>query len=96
MSRDRTKKIATLAGLALSAFGGIWAMALVAAHLVFDPHVARASERVKIMCAWAKMADDYAQVQNANTTAICEVVGARCLPMPPRPRFPLLDNCETP
>lgn len=96
MSRDRTKKLATLAALFLSATGGVWAMALVAAHLVFDPHVARASERVKIMCAWAKMADDYAEVQNANTAAICETVGAKCLPMPQRPKIPLLENCEVP
>jgi hypothetical protein len=95
MSRDRLKQfVPWLAALPL--IGGGWALALVAAHLVIDPHVARASERVRIMCAWAKMADDYAEVQNANTIAICRTLGAECLPMPPRPKMPLLERCEEP
>lgn len=74
--------------------GGSWAMSLVAAHLIIDPHVARATERVKIMCLWAKMQDDYSRTQNENTVEICKAVGVKCKAMPDRPANPLLDGCE--
>lgn len=55
----------------LPSIGIAWAFAVTAAEHVMDPHLESAKYRVHIMCSWAR-------IQDQNTRAICEQVGAKC------------------
>ncbi len=77
----------------LPALGGAWAMANVAADRVLGPHIAEASLRVQMMCAWAKASDERDRVQLENQMAICREVGATCKGSPELPANPLLEKC---
>jgi hypothetical protein len=81
--RVRQFLIGVLAAI-VPALGGAWALATVAADHVLEPHLAKARERVHIMCLWAK-------VSSENDLAICEKLGATCKTLDAKV---LLASCE--
>lgn len=67
----KTKFVLALVAAIPPLVGGMWALATRAAESVISPHMADAKQRVHIMCKWA-------EVQNFNTTAICDNLGVKC------------------
>jgi hypothetical protein len=83
-TKAKTISLSLLIGF-LPSVGLAWAFAVTAADHVMAPHLARAKERVHIMCLWAQVSTD-------NSLAICKATGAQdCRTLDAKI---LLESCE--